>query len=73
MRSTRVRRIAGLAAAGVGIEDAIPGGGQPILASGIRWVLCGDVVLCLLALTAIQGGIAGSLRSSLTWPGTGYR
>jgi hypothetical protein len=34
-------------------------------------VLCGGVALYLLALTAIQGGIAGSLRSSLPWPGTG--
>jgi low temperature requirement protein LtrA len=61
----------GLAAAGVGIEDAILEGGQPALASGTRWVLCGGVALYLLALTAIQGGIAGSLRSSLPWPGVG--
>jgi low temperature requirement protein LtrA len=61
----------GLAAAGVGIEGAILEGGQPTLASGIRWVLCGGVALYLLALTAIQGGIAGSLRSSLPWPGIG--
>src|SRR5918999_1489719 len=61
----------GLAAAGVGIEDAILQGGQPTLASGIRWVLCGGVALYLLALTAIQGGIAGSLRASLPWPGIG--
>jgi low temperature requirement protein LtrA len=61
----------GLAAAGVGIQDAILEGGQPTLASGIRWVLCGGVALYLLALTAIQGGIAGSLRASLPWPGIG--
>jgi low temperature requirement protein LtrA len=61
----------GLAAAGVGVEGAILEGGQATLASGIRWVLCGGVALYLLALTAIQGGIAGSLRSSLPWPGTG--
>jgi low temperature requirement protein LtrA len=61
----------GLAAAGVGIEDAILEGGQPTLAPGIRWVLCGGVALYLLALTAIQGGIAGSMRSSLPWPGIG--
>jgi low temperature requirement protein LtrA len=61
----------GLAAAGVGLEGAILEGGQPTLASGIRWVLCGGVALYLLALTAIQGGIAGSLRSSLPWPGIG--
>ena len=61
----------GLAAAGVGIEGAILEGGQPTLASAIRWVLCGGVALYLLALTVIQGGIAGSLRSSLPWPGTG--
>jgi hypothetical protein len=29
------------------------------------------VALYLLALSAIQGGIAGSLRSSLPWPGIG--
>jgi low temperature requirement protein LtrA len=63
--------VLGLAAAGVGIEGAILEGGQPTLASGIRWVLCGGVALYLLALTAIQGGIAGSLRASLPWPGTG--
>jgi low temperature requirement protein LtrA len=61
----------GLAAAGVGIEGAILEGAQPTLASGIRWVLCGGVALYLLALTAIQGGIAGSLRSTLPWPGIG--
>ena len=61
----------GLAAAGVGIEGAILQGGQPTLASGSRWVLCGGVALYLLALSAIQGGIAGSLRSSLPWPGIG--
>ena len=61
----------GLAAAGVGIEGAILQGGQPTLASGIRWVLCGGVALYLLAISAIQGGIAGSLRSSLPWPGIG--
>ena len=63
----------GLAAAGVGIEDAILQGGQPTLGSGIRWILCGGVALYLLALTVIQGGIAGSLRSSLPWPGSGCR
>jgi low temperature requirement protein LtrA len=61
----------GLAAAGVGIEDAILQGGQPTLGSGIRWILCGGVALYLLALTVIQGGIAGSLRASLPWPGIG--
>jgi low temperature requirement protein LtrA len=61
----------GLTAAGAGLEDAILQGGQPTLGSGIRWVLCGGVALYLLALTAIQGGIAGSLRSSLPWPGIG--
>jgi low temperature requirement protein LtrA len=61
----------GLAAAGVGIEDAILQGGQPTLAPGIRWVLCGGVALYLLAVSAIQGGIAGSLRRSLPWPGIG--
>ena len=29
------------------------------------------MALYLLALTAIQGGIAGSLRASLPWPGIG--
>jgi low temperature requirement protein LtrA len=61
----------GLAAAGVGIEGAILQGGQPTLASGSRWVLCGGVALYLLAISAIQGGIACSLRSSLPWPGIG--
>jgi low temperature requirement protein LtrA len=61
----------GLAAAGVGLEGAILQGGQPTLGSGIRWILCGGVGLYLLALTAIQGGTAGSLRSSLPWPGIG--
>jgi low temperature requirement protein LtrA len=61
----------GLAAAGVGLEGAILEGGQPTLASGSRWVLCGGVALYLLAISAIQGGIAGSLRSSLPWPGIG--
>jgi low temperature requirement protein LtrA len=61
----------GLAAAGVGLEGAILEGGQPTLGSGSRWVLCGGVALYLLALTAIQGGIAGSLRASLPWPGIG--
>jgi low temperature requirement protein LtrA len=61
----------GLTAAGVGIEAAILQGGQPTLGSGIRWVLCGGVALYLLAITAIQGGIAGSLRASLPWPGIG--
>jgi low temperature requirement protein LtrA len=61
----------GLAAAGAGLEGAILEGAQATLASGIRWVLCGGVALYLLALTAIQGGIAGSLRSGLPWPGTG--
>ena len=61
----------GLAAAGVGIEGATLEGGQPTLAAGSRWVLCGGVALYLLALAAIQGGIAGSLRSSLPWPGIG--
>jgi low temperature requirement protein LtrA len=61
----------GLAAAGVGLEGAILEGGQPTLASGIRWVLCGGVALYLFALTVIKGGIAGSLRSSLSWPGIG--
>ncbi len=61
----------GLAAAGVGLEGAILEGGQPTLGSGIRWVLCGGVALYLLALTVIQGGIAGSLRASLPWPGIG--
>jgi low temperature requirement protein LtrA len=61
----------GLAAAGVGLEGTILAGGQPTLASGIRWGLCGGVALYLLALAAIQGGITGSLRSSLPWPGIG--
>jgi low temperature requirement protein LtrA len=61
----------GLVAAGVGIQDAVLQGGQPTLGSGIRWVLCGGVALYLLVLTAIQGGIAGSLRASLPWPGIG--
>jgi low temperature requirement protein LtrA len=61
----------GLAAAGVGLEGAILEGGQPTLSSGIRWVLCGGVALYLLAVTVIQGGIAGSLRSSMPWPGIG--
>jgi low temperature requirement protein LtrA len=61
----------GLAAAGVGLEGTIVDSGQPTLASGIRWGLCGGVALYLFALTAIQGGIAGSLRSSLPWPGIG--
>jgi low temperature requirement protein LtrA len=61
----------GPAAVGVGIAGAILEGGQPRLASGIRWMLCGGVGLSLLALTAIQGGIAGSLRTSLPWPGIG--
>ena len=29
------------------------------------------MALYLLAISAIQGGIAGSLRSSLPWPGIG--
>jgi low temperature requirement protein LtrA len=61
----------GLAAAGVGLEGTILAGGQPTLASGIRWGLCGGVALYLFALAAIQGGITGSLRSSLPWPGIG--
>ena len=61
----------GLAAAGVGLEGTIVDSGQPTLAPGIRWALCGGVALYLFALTAIQGGITGSLRSSLPWPGIG--
>ena len=61
----------GLAAAGVGLEGAILEGGQPTLTSGTRWLLCGGVALSLGALTAIQSGVAGSLRSGLPWPGIG--
>jgi len=61
----------GLAAAGVGLEGAILEGGQPTLTSGTRWLLCGGVALSLAALTAIQSGVAGSLRSGLPWPGIG--
>jgi low temperature requirement protein LtrA len=61
----------GLAAAGVGLEGAILEGGQPTLTSGTRWLLCGGVALYLGALTAIQSGVAGSLRSGLPWPGIG--
>jgi low temperature requirement protein LtrA len=61
----------GLAAAGVGLEGAILEGGQPTLSSGTRWLLCGGVALSLGALTAIQSGVAGSLRSGLPWPGIG--
>ena len=61
----------GLAAAGVGFEGAILEGGQPTLTSGARWLLWGGVALSLGALTAIQSGVAGSLRSGLPWPGMG--
>jgi len=61
----------GLAAAGVGLEGAILEGGQPTLTSGARWLLWGGVALSLGALTAIQSGVAGSLRSGLPWPGMG--
>jgi low temperature requirement protein LtrA len=61
----------GLAAAGIGLEGAILEGGQPTLTSGTRWLLCGGVALSLAALTAIQSGVAGSLRSGLPWPGIG--
>jgi hypothetical protein len=61
----------GLAAAGVGLEGAILEGGQPTLTSGTRWLLCGGVALSLGALTAIQSGVAESLRSGLPWPGIG--
>ena len=53
----------GLTAAGVGLEDAILHGNQPSLSTGARWILCGGIALYLLSLTAIQGGIAGSLRN----------
>jgi hypothetical protein len=52
-------------------KGAILEGGQPTLTSGTRWLLCGGVALSLGALTAIQSGVAGSLRSGLPWPGIG--
>jgi low temperature requirement protein LtrA len=58
----------GLTAAGVGLEDAILHGSQPSLSTAARWILCGGIALYLLSLTAIQGGIAGSLRTILPWP-----
>ena len=58
----------GLAATGVGLEGTILEGDQPVLASGIRWVLCGGVALYLLAVTAIRVGVAGSLTKGLPWP-----
>jgi Bacterial low temperature requirement A protein (LtrA) len=58
----------GLTAAGVGLEDAILHANQPSLPAAARWILCGGLALYLLSLTAIQGGIAGSLRSVLPWP-----
>jgi low temperature requirement protein LtrA len=61
----------GLAAAGVGLEGAILEGSQPTFTSGTRWLLCGGVALSLGALTAIQSGVTGSLRSGLPWPGIG--
>ena len=61
----------GLTAAGVGLEDAILHADQPSLSTAARWILCGGIALYLLSLTAIQGGIAGSLRSSLPWPAIG--
>src|SRR4029453_3189610 len=61
----------GLAAAGVGLEGALLEGSQPPLTNSTRWLLCGGVALALGALTAIQSGVAGSLRSGLPWPGIG--
>jgi low temperature requirement protein LtrA len=58
----------GLTAAGVGLEEAILHGSQPSLSTAARWILCGGIALYLLSLTAIQGGIAGSLRTILPWP-----
>jgi low temperature requirement protein LtrA len=58
----------GLTAAGVGLEDAILHGSQPSLSTAARWILCGGIALYLLSLIAIQGGVAGSLRSVLPWP-----
>jgi hypothetical protein len=53
------------------LEGAILEGGQPTLISGTRWLRCGGVARYLGALTAIQSGVAGSLRSGLPWPGIG--
>ena len=61
----------GLTAAGVGLEDAILHADQPSLSTAARWILCGGIALYLLSLTAIQSGIAGSLRSILPWPTIG--
>jgi hypothetical protein len=61
----------GLTAAGVGLKEAILHGNQPSLSTGARWILAGGIALYLLSLTAIQGGIAGSLRSVLPWPAIG--
>jgi low temperature requirement protein LtrA len=61
----------GLTAAGVGLEEAILHANQPSLSTAARWILCGGIALYLLSLTAIQGGIAGSLRSILPWPTIG--
>ena len=61
----------GLTAAGVGLEEAILHGNQPSLSTGARWILAGGIALYLLSLTAIRGGIAGSLRSVLPWPTIG--
>jgi low temperature requirement protein LtrA len=61
----------GLTAAGVGLEEAILHGDQPSLSTGARWILSGGIALYLLSLTAIQGGIAGSLRRVLPWPTIG--
>ena len=57
----------GLTAAGVGLEDAILHGSQPSLPPQPAGP-CGGIALYLLSLTAIQGGIAGSLRTILPWP-----
>lgn len=61
----------GLTATGVGLEEAILYGNQPSLSAEVRWILCGGIALYLLSLTAIQSGIAGSLRSVLPWPTIG--
>jgi len=59
--------LAGLTAVGAGTALAIGEAGEPDLAAGARWALCGGVAVSILAMAAIHLGSVRSLRDRDVW------
>ena len=68
---THLPLVIGLTATGVGVEHAVLAAPGATLATAERWLLCGAVALCLLALGVIHlttdavGSVAATTREAL--------